>query len=124
MELSTKRTCAACGQEIDPLTDAWKTDGGRMRHVTCPTSAALRTLPAFTPEVEREAFPRASEAGQAGPLYRTIQEAAQLLRVSDKTIRRKIHTGELPAVRLRGGQTVLIEQSDLLGLLEDAREAA
>ena len=54
-----------------------------------------------------------------GPIFLTMDEAAALLRVSKATIRRRIRDGELPAKRLRGGQTVLIEQSDVLALLDD-----
>ena len=53
------------------------------------------------------------------PTFLTMDEAAALLRVSKATIRRRIRDGELPAKRLRGGQTVLIEQSDVLALLDD-----
>jgi excisionase family DNA binding protein len=33
----------------------------------------------------------------------TVQETAELLRQSERTVRRKIHTGEIPAVRLNHG---------------------
>ena len=49
----------------------------------------------------------------------TMEQAAQILHVSKQTIRRRIRDGELPAKRLQGGQTVLIDQKDVLALLED-----
>ena len=52
-------------------------------------------------------------------IFLTVDQAAQLLHVSKQTIRRRIRDGELPAKRLRGGQTVLIDQKDVLALLED-----
>ncbi len=36
-------------------------------------------------------------------VFYTIKEAAQILRVSDKTIRRMINTSQLEAIRVRGG---------------------
>jgi excisionase family DNA binding protein len=36
-------------------------------------------------------------------VFYTIKEAAQILRVSDETIRRMINTGQLEAIRVRGG---------------------
>ena len=56
--------------------------------------------------------------------FLTMEEAGELLRVSAQTIRRRIRSGELPAKRLKGGQTVLIDQADVMALLEDVREAA
>jgi excisionase family DNA binding protein len=47
-----------------------------------------------------------------------MDEAAEFLRVSKSTIRNKIRSGELPAKRLKGGQTVLVEVRDVLALLE------
>jgi excisionase family DNA binding protein len=35
--------------------------------------------------------------------FYTIKEAAQVLRVSDETIRRMINNGQLDAIRVRGG---------------------
>lgn len=114
MELKAPRTCARCGQDVDPLKDSWTTDAGRMRHTTCPTSAALRDLPAVA-----EAH---TEAGQPRPQFLTITEAAEILRVDDSTIRRYIKSRKLPAKKLPGAANspVRILESDLLGLLEDA----
>jgi excisionase family DNA binding protein len=36
-------------------------------------------------------------------VFYTIKEAAQILRVSDETIRRMINTHQLEAIRVRGG---------------------
>lgn len=57
------------------------------------------------------------------PQYLTIGQVAQMLSVSGKTIQRRIRSGELRAVRLRGAsdggrQTILIDQADVLALLE------
>ena len=48
-----------------------------------------------------------------------MDEAALLIRVSKPTIRRLIRSGDLPAKRLRNGQTVLIRKQDVLALLDD-----
>ena len=65
-------------------------------------------------------FSRLSLAPRSA-VFLTIEETAKLLRVSVSTIRRYIRNGSLPAKRLKGGQTVLIDERDVLGLLEDAR---
>ena len=119
------RTCKRCGQPINTQTDSWEmkhSDDGKyavgLQHVTCPPSPELQSLPASPP------LPFPNREGSAlapgvGPTFLTMDEAAALLRVSKATIRRRIRDGELPAKRLRGGQTVLIEQSDVLALLDD-----
>ena len=56
------------------------------------------------------------------PNYLTVDEAAALLRANPATIRNRIRRGELPAKRLKGGKTILLDQRDVLALLEDARE--
>lgn len=118
---STARTCKRCGQAINTQTDSWEmkhTDDGKyavgIQHVTCPASPELQALPQTPPSGP-------PELGRGGltPIFLTMDEAAALLRVSKATIRRRIRDGELPAKRLRGGQTVLIEQSDVLALLDD-----
>ncbi len=122
---STARTCKRCGQAINTQTDSWEmkhTDDGKyavgIQHVTCPASPELQSLP---PSLSASPLPPAGEGRGmgAGPIFLTMDEAAALLRVSKATIRRRIRDGELPAKRLRGGQTVLIEQSDVLALLDD-----
>ena len=109
------RTCRRCGQTIDTQTESWEikhSDDGQyatgIQHVTCPTSPELQNLP-----------PVPAPSTAANPVFLTMDQAAQLLHVSKQTIRRRIRDGELPAKRLRGGQTVLIDQKDVLALLED-----
>ena len=58
------------------------------------------------------------------PTFLTVQEAAQILRVTTRTIKNRIRDGRLPAKRLSGGQTILIEWRDLFAQLEDARTGA
>ncbi len=126
------RTCKRCGQAINTQTDSWEmkhSDDGKyavgLQHVTCPASPELQAVPSSpsSPFPNREgsalALRVASAAPGVGPTFLTMDEAAALLRVSKATIRRRIRDGELPAKRLRGGQTVLIEQSDVLALLDD-----
>ena len=127
------RTCKRCGQPINTQTDSWEmkhSDDGKyalgLQHVTCPPSPELQALPPSPsspslPFPPREGSPLAAGVGSpgGGPVFLTMDEAAALLRVSKATIRRRIRDGELPAKRLRGGQTVLIEQSDVLALLDD-----
>lgn len=108
------RTCKRCGQPINTQTESWEikhSDDGQyatgIQHVTCPTSSALESLPAQVPGTAPH------------PVFVTMEQAAQILHVSKQTIRRRIREGELPAKRLKGGQTVLIDQKDVLALLED-----
>lgn len=111
---AAKRTCQRCGQSINTQTDSWEmkhSEDGKyaqgVQHVTCPASPAIQELPT------------AAEPAPSRPVFVTMDEAAEMLRVSKATIRRRIREGELPAKRLRGGQTVLIEQQHVLALLED-----
>lgn len=111
------RTCKRCGQPINTQTDSWEmkhTDDGKyalgIQHVTCPPGPELQALPPLEP---------APAAPGTSPDYLTMDEAAQLLRVSKGTIRNRIKSGDLPAKRLRGGQTVLVERRDVLALLEE-----
>lgn len=101
--------CPRCGLPVrtdGSFSMEWNAQGGLYyRHTTCPTSAALASLPAV-------------DAARAGDLpYQTIAEAAHLLRVSSSTIRARIRRRLLPAWRLRGGQTVLVRRADVEGLL-------
>ena len=58
----------------------------------------------------------------AEPLaYMTVKEAAALLRVHPRTIGNRIRSRQLPAKKLTGGRTLLIDRRDVLGLLTDAR---
>ncbi len=106
--------CAHCGRPIDLSGDAWRLlPGNRYEHLACPISAEMKTLPPATP-------PEAGTPTEAPlPRFLTMDEAADFLRVSKSTIRNKIRAGELPAKRLRGGQTVLVEVRDVLALLDD-----
>lgn len=113
MEDITKRICGRCGQPVDRIKDSYKQVGDQVIHAVCPTSTALNALPTVPAPAGVDDL----------PVFLTQEEAAKLLRVSTRTIRRKVVSGELPAKRLRGGLTVLIEKKDVLGLLEDAREA-
>ena len=125
------RTCKRCGQAINTQTDSWEmkhTVDGKyavgLQHVTCPPSPELQALPVSRDPLASPSSPFPNREGAAlapgvGPTFLTMDEAAALLRVSKATIRRRIRDGELPAKRLRGGQTVLIERSDVLALLDD-----
>ncbi len=103
------RRCVRCGQPIHPRKDSWKMKNQDMQHVTCPAAPEDQT-----PEVKATPAPAA-----AAPVYLSMDEAALLLRVSKGTIRNRIKSGDLPAKRLKGGQTVLVEKQDVLALLED-----
>ena len=110
------RTCKRCGQPIHTQTESWEmkhSEDGQyatgIQHVTCPTSPALESLPA----------PAQVPGAAPHPVFVTMEQAAQIVHVSKQTIRRRIREGELPAKRLKGGQTVLIDQKDVLALLED-----
>ena len=110
------RTCKRCGQTINTQTESWEikhSEDGQyatgIQHVTCPVSPVLESLPA----------PVQVPGTAPHPVFVTMEQAAQILHVSKQTIRRRIREGELPAKRLKGGQTVLIDQKDVLALLED-----
>ncbi len=51
----------------------------------------------------------------------TVEQAADLLQVSQSSIRSYIRQGHLSAFRIAGKRKVLIERSALLKLLEPAR---
>ena len=117
------RTCQRCGQSINTQTESWEmkqSEDGKyatgIQHVTCPPSPELQSLSPANPALQN--WGGGARGGQS-PIFLTMEEAASLLRVSKATIRRRIRDGELPAKRLRGGQTVLIDQKDVLALLED-----
>ena len=116
-----RRTCQRCGQPINTQTDSWEMKQSEdekyatgIQHVTCPASPEMQNLPPAPSIIPPELL----EVGQA-LVFLTMDEAAALIHVSKQTIRRYIRKGELPAKRLRGGQTVLIEQAHVLALLED-----
>ena len=102
------------------------------RHLPPVFSNARRSRGAFYPlrsPFLENATAGADAGGKPAPIlatsaamnsiFLTVDQAAQLLHVSKQTIRQRIRDGELPAKRLRGGQTVLIDQKDVLALLED-----
>lgn len=108
------RPCGRCGRPINPRKESWKLKNHQMQHVTCPTGPALQTLPPL-------ADPSPDTSPDSLPMYLTMDEAALLIRVSKGTIRNLIKSGQLPAKRLRGGRTVLVDRRDVLALLEDIR---
>ena len=54
------------------------------------------------------------------PAYLTVKEVAALLRVHTRTIKNRIRSHQLPAKKLTGSRTLLIDRRDALGLLTDA----
>ena len=88
-----------------------------MQHVTCPASLEDQTPKG--PPTHPQGSPATNAAAGYTPVFLSMDEAALLLRVSKGTIRNRIKSGDLPAKRLKGGQTVLVEKQDVLALLED-----
>ena len=121
------KTCVRCGRSLNTQTESWEMKTGEdgkyavgIQHVTCPPKPEVSDLlevsdlaPAPPPAPAAEAVPVS-----ALPIFVTMDQAAEMIHVSKATIRRRIQSGELPAFRLRGGQTVLIDQKDVLALLE------
>lgn len=106
--------CALCGRPVDLAGDGWRRlADGQYQHLACPISLEMQSLP-----LAGDAG-AAVPAGGTLPRFITMDEAAELLRVSKATIRNRVRSGELPAKRLRGGQTVLVEIRDVLALLDD-----
>lgn len=60
----------------------------------------------------------------ASPTDFTVTEAAEILGVCDRTIRRRIRSGELPAHRLRGGGRIRIRREDLAAVIVSAADPA
>jgi excisionase family DNA binding protein len=115
----TSRTCKRCGLPINTRTDRWEmqTSDDRkyavgLQHVTCPTTPEREALLPLS-----EAYP-SDPVPAATPVFLTMDEAAHLLRVHKNTIANQIKAGRLPAMKMRGGRTVLLDQSDVLALLE------
>jgi excisionase family DNA binding protein len=48
------------------------------------------------------------------PIYRTLEETAEILRANTRSVRRYIKDGKIPFVRL--GRKYLFRESDLLNL--------
>jgi len=116
----TQKPCTRCGQPVDTQTDSFTLNDGEATHTTCPISPELAALPPAPPE----SIPSITGAAEdrLSPVFLTVAEAALLLRLSHQSIRRYIRQGQLPAKRVRGGQIVLIDKTDLLALLEDVKE--
>lgn len=105
------KICIVCQGEINEngwSQYAYDTNNGHdYIHHTCrsaaptPIPAAAQVTPPITPPSE----------------YLTLPDAAALLGVSPQTLRRRIHAGTLPAFRLAGGQTILVQRAALLQLL-------
>ena len=114
---SSARRCVRCGQPIHPRKDSWKMKNQDMQHVTCPAPAEAPEQK--DPPTHPQASPTPNAAAGYTPVFLSMDEAALLLRVSKGTIRNRIKSGDLPAKRLKGGQTVLVEKQDVLALLED-----
>ena len=117
------RLCPRCSQEISPQRDSWQSTPTGIAHVTCPTSPEMAALLTLEPDdanaaISEDAAPAAEGPANAQPAYLTKHEAAELLRVHLNTITEKIRTGELPALRMRGGRRVLLDRRDVVGLLE------
>lgn len=117
---TAQKPCTRCGQPVDTQTNSFTLNDGQATHTTCPISPELAALPPAPPEN----VPSAADAaeGRLTPVFLTVAEAALLLRLSPQSIRRYIRQGHLPAKRVRGGQIVLIDKTDLLALLEDVKD--
>ena len=83
-----------------------------IQHVTCPAAPERETPPPFPAALPSDPVP------DPAPVFLTMDEAAQLLRVHKSTIANQIKAGRLPAMKMRGGRTVLLNQRDVLALLE------
>ena len=86
-----------------------------------PTSPAEAASDVPIPDAKSPA-PTASEAGQSAGLVGQllpVAAAAKMLHVSEKTVRRKIATGDLPAHRV--GNLVRIGELDLADYLAKTR---
>ncbi|MFQ5792433.1 MAG: helix-turn-helix domain-containing protein [Acidobacteriota bacterium] len=66
-------------------------------------------------------MPLTKRAPSPLPTLYSIRETADLLKVSTKTIRRWIESGELPAHRL--GRQIRISEDDLLTFIRTRRQA-
>jgi len=56
---------------------------------------------------------------EIGQLVFNIEETAEVLRVSEKTVRRQIKDGSLPFSQI--GRRIVIQRRDILGLLDSSR---
>lgn len=110
-------TCAVCHQPIN--TNGWgqyaycTPDGREYIHHECRDAAPEPTpehLPNRSQKDTRDTHNAPSE-------FLTLSDAARLLGVSSQTLRRRIKNGSLPAFRLAGSQSILIERAALFLLL-------
>ncbi len=112
------KICIVCQGEIND--NGWgqhaycTADGRQYIHHQCRPSAPPDTTAdpfqqGFDPVITAQASPPSE--------YLTLPDAAQLLGVSPQTLRRRIKAGTLPAFRLAGGQTILLQRAALLKLL-------
>lgn len=121
------RPCTRCGQPVDLLRGSWQTGptSREVQHTTCPTSPELAALPIETnPKDTLPADTRPAAPAAPVPAYMTRAEAAELLRVHINTISNKIKDGELPALRVKGGRSLLLDRRDVLALLEPVEVGA
>jgi excisionase family DNA binding protein len=55
------------------------------------------------------------------PVYYTVEEVAEMLKVSIETIRRYVRSRNIPAIKL-GGKYIRIEKKDLQKFLQTLRK--
>ncbi len=108
------KLCLVCRQSINE--DGWgqyaycTNNGHDYIHHGCRPSAP--------PDTTQDPFgPVIPDVATTPSEYLTLPAAAQLLGVSPQTLRRRIKAGTLPAFRLAGGQTILLQRAALLKLL-------
>jgi excisionase family DNA binding protein len=70
------------------------------RPASTPKSLSHQSQPPAPKSAKPARARRPKKQSQTQPLFLTVEEAAARLRVSTKTIRRWIDSGELPAVRV------------------------
>ena len=58
------------------------------------------------------------------PVFLSVRQAAELISVSQRTIRRYIEQDILPAYRVTGGNTIRIKREDLEALLKPMNSPA
>ena len=56
--------------------------------------------------------------------YMTLQEVAQAVKVSETTVRRWVHSGELPAFKVGSRGQIRIEPEELRAFMERSRVSA
>ncbi len=120
------KICQVCKKKITENgwgTHAYATDDGSqyIHHQCRPVTHQCRPVaaPTITPKplVEAQGEPHNAPSLYLKSEYLTLPDAAALLGLSTETLRRRIKNQTLPAFRLDGGQTILIERAALLQLL-------